>query len=103
MMIENKEYLQINVRLYTFDNSNWTERVSRGVLRLNDTDDTNSRLIVRTQGSLRLMLNSKLFEGMVVERPTEKSVKFTGVQCNGGSSEGGSSEVRVFLVMVCAF
>lgn len=85
--------------MYAFDpvKTNWTERVSRGVLRLNDTDENNSRLIVRTQGSLRLMLNTKVFNGMVVERPNDKSVRFTAMDL---CQENSNTVVKVFLVMV---
>lgn len=64
---------------------------------MNDMDAENSRIIVRTQGSLRLMLNTKVFNGMVVERPNDRSVKFTGVDLCEDEKAGA---VKVFLVMV---
>jgi Ran-binding protein 3 len=52
-----------------------------------------SRLIVRTKGSLRLMLNTNVWSGMKVERPSEKSVRFTG-------NDNGT--VRIFVVQSSA-
>ena len=47
--------------------------------------------VMRTQGSLRVVLNSKIWEGMMVERPSTKSIRIT-------ATEG--DVVRVFLIMV---
>ena len=38
-----------------------------------------SRLIMRTAGSLRVILNSKIFPEMTVEKPTEKNVRLTAM------------------------
>ena len=58
---------QINCKLYAFnkENCSWLER-GRGLLRLNDRREgggggpLHSRLVFRTQGSLRLVLNTKV-------------------------------------------
>ena len=57
---------QINCKLYAFhkENCSWLER-GRGLLRLNDRREEgagplHSRLLFRTQGSLRLVLNTKV-------------------------------------------
>ena len=58
--------------------------------RLNDTaDGKESRLVMRANGSLRVILNTKLFAGMSIERPSEKNVRLTGYD------EG---QVKVFLI-----
>ena len=49
---------------------------------------------MRTQGSLRLILNTKVWPGMTVERASQKSVRVTG-------TDGDS--VKVFLLMVRKF
>ena len=46
---------------------------------------------MRVQGSLRLVLNTKVWAGMSVEHPSEKSVRLTAFDPQG---------VKVFLVMV---
>jgi len=93
---------QMNGKLYLFDKSTstWVER-GRGQLRLNDlrpnltSGDENqgptSRLIMRTAGSLRVILNSKIFPEMTVEKPTEKNVRLTAM-------DDQNPGLRVFLV-----
>lgn len=65
---DEKNVLQINCKLFAFDKSsgNWQER-GRGTLRLNDKEVTSeqesfiqSRLVIRTTGSLRVVLNTKV-------------------------------------------
>lgn len=63
---DEKNILQINCKLFTFDKatSNWQER-GRGTLRLNDKEAQgqkypHSRLVFRTSGSLRVVLNTKV-------------------------------------------
>lgn len=83
-------------QLYIFEKttSSWLER-GRGQIRLNDqraaqhdADDNpilSSRLIMRTAGSLRVILNSKVFAGMTLEKPTDKNIRLTatdGVRFN---------------------
>lgn len=46
---------------------------------------------MRTQGSLRLILNTKIWPGMTVERASQKSVRITGTD---------GDAVKVFLIMV---
>jgi Ran-binding protein 3 len=45
---------------------------------------------MRTAGSLRVILNTKLYRGMPVECPTEKNLRLTGMDDTG--------ILRVFLV-----
>ena len=48
--------------------------------------------VMRTQGSLRLILNTKVFPGMTVMRASQKSVRLTATD--------GDEGVKVFLLMV---
>ncbi len=92
---DERNVLQINARLHVFANSSWHER-GRGCLRLNDVGQgsgESSRLVMRTAGSLRVILNTPIFAGMTLEAPTEKTVQLTG-------SDDGS--VKVFLVTAAA-
>ncbi|XP_063147203.1 ran-binding protein 3-like isoform X2 [Candoia aspera] len=89
--------LQINCRLFLFNKAllSWTERGS-GSLRLNDTSSNQhgmlqSRLVMRNQGSMRLILNTKLWTQMVIERPNRKSMCITATDLEDGS-------VKVFLI-----
>ncbi|XP_054275107.1 ran-binding protein 3-like [Macrosteles quadrilineatus] len=87
--------LQINCKLFAFnkDKSTWVER-GRGTLRLNDLsvdNKTQSRVVMRVSGSLRVVLNTKIWAEMAVGRPSEKSVRLTAMDSSG--------EIKVFLVM----
>ncbi|XP_026569535.1 ran-binding protein 3-like [Pseudonaja textilis] len=94
---EEHNVLQINCRLFLFNKALlcWTERGS-GCLRLNDTSSNQhgmlqSRLVMRNQGSMRLILNTKLWTQMVIERANRKSVCVTATDLEDGS-------VKVFLI-----
>ncbi|XP_077078059.1 ran-binding protein 3b isoform X6 [Siphateles boraxobius] len=89
--------LQMQCKLFVFDKpaQSWVER-GRGLLRLNDmasTDDGSlqSRLVMRTQGSLRLILNTKLWPQMQVDKASEKSVRITAMDTE-------DQGVKVFLI-----
>nr|XP_046264829.1 ran-binding protein 3b isoform X3 [Scatophagus argus] len=89
--------LQMQCKLYVFEKNaqSWIER-GRGLLRLNDmasTDDgtLQSRLVMRTQGSLRLILNTKLWPQMQVDKASEKSVRITAMDTE-------DQGVKVFLI-----
>ncbi|XP_062308705.1 ran-binding protein 3-like isoform X2 [Osmerus eperlanus] len=89
--------LQIQCKLFVFDklSQSWVER-GRGLLRLNDmasTDDGSlqSRLVMRTQGSLRLILNTKLWAQMQTEKAGEKSLRITAMDTE-------DQGLKVFLI-----
>ena len=71
--------------MFDKDTSTWVER-GRGQLRLNDLraqadsgPTVTSRIIMRTAGSLRVILNSKIFPEMTLEKPTEKNIRLTAM------------------------
>ncbi|KAM6187204.1 ran-binding protein 3-like [Sarcoramphus papa] len=89
--------LQINCKLFVFNKLalTWIER-GRGSLRLNDTSSNKrgmlqSRLIMRNQGSLRLILNTRLWDQMVIKRANRKSLCFT-------ATDQEDHSVQVFLI-----
>lgn len=55
--------LDVNCKLFTFVASNWEER-GPGSLRVNDpkNDTKSSRVVFRTRGNLRVLLNTKVGE-----------------------------------------
>lgn len=69
--------------------SGWQER-GRGTLRLNDRDEEESRLVGRTAGTQRLILNTKVWPGMTAERAGPKSLRLTAMDVNG--------DIRIFIV-----
>lgn len=85
---------QISCRLFAWEAGSWRER-GRGVLRLNDAEagrEAGARLVARVSGSLRVVLNTKLWPDMVVERAGTKSLRITAADA--------SHQVKLFLIMV---
>ncbi|XP_032686121.1 ran-binding protein 3 isoform X2 [Odontomachus brunneus] len=72
--------LQINCKLFAFDKTtcSWLER-GRGTLRLNDLEEE-SRLVGRTAGTQRVILNTKVWPGMTAERAGPKSLRLTAME-----------------------
>ncbi|XP_023610817.1 ran-binding protein 3-like [Myotis lucifugus] len=100
---EEAEYnvLKINCKLFVFNKTtpSWTER-GRGALRLNDTAGSDrgafqSRLIMRNQGSLRLILNSKLWTQMEIQRANPRNLRVTATDLEDYS-------IKVFLIQATA-
>nr|KAF6355856.1 RAN binding protein 3 like [Myotis myotis] len=100
---EEAEYnvLKVNCKLFVFNKTtrSWTER-GRGALRLNDTAGSDrgafqSRLIMRNQGSLRLILNSKLWTQMEIQRANHQNLRITATDLEDCS-------IKVFLIQASA-
>lgn len=87
--------LDVSSKLFAFIASNWEER-GPGSLRLNDKKIdgawAGSRVVFRLSGNLRVLLNTKVWSGMVVEKSSQKSLRFTAID----SSDG---QVKIFLAM----
>ncbi|XP_047986464.1 ran-binding protein 3 [Leguminivora glycinivorella] len=81
--------LQVSCRLFAWEAGSWRER-GRGVLRLNDADG-GSRLVARVAGSLRVVLNTKIWPDMVAERAGSKSLRITATDA--------AHQVKLFLIM----
>ncbi|KAK9881764.1 hypothetical protein WA026_017283 [Henosepilachna vigintioctopunctata] len=91
---EENNILCISCKLFSFDGvtGSWQER-GRGTLRLNDflaDNRTQSRLVFRTSGSLRVILNTKIFAKMKAEKASDRSIRLTAIDAKG--------EIKVFLV-----
>lgn len=97
-----KNVLQVHCNLHVFDSKtqSWSER-GRGLLRLNDMEHPNddgtfqSRLVMRTDGSLRLVLNTLLWPQMICEKASQRSLRITALD----TSDQG---IRVFLITCAA-
>ncbi|KAJ7388914.1 Ran-binding protein 3 [Desmophyllum pertusum] len=95
---EERNVLQSNCRLFVFDTvtHSWREK-GRGVLRLNDMCQSmtegifQSRLVMRTQGSLRVVLNTKLWPRMTLEKGNEKSLRITAMD--------SEKDIKIYLIM----
>lgn len=78
--------------MYTF--AQVYEERGRGSLRLNDPKkgtESAPRLVFRTAGSLRVLLNTKIWDGMIAEPASPKSLRLTAIDTTG--------QVKVYLVM----
>lgn len=53
-------------------------------------------LVMRTQGSLRLILNTKLWAQMQIDKASEKSIRITAMDTE-------DQGVKVFLISVSSF
>ncbi|XP_072461904.1 ran-binding protein 3-like isoform X2 [Notamacropus eugenii] len=98
---EEHNVLKINCKLFVFKKTtqSWIER-GRGTLRLNDTANNNSgmlqsRLIMRNQGSLKLILNSKLWAQMEIQRASHKNLRITATDLDDCS-------IKIFLIQASA-
>ncbi|RXM29095.1 Ran-binding protein 3 [Acipenser ruthenus] len=94
---EESRVMQITCKLFVFEKStgSWLER-GRGVLRLNDmateeSGNLQSRLVMRNQGNLKVILNSKLWAQMNVFKPARKKLCFTATDLE-------NQVIRVFLI-----
>ncbi|XP_071799915.1 uncharacterized protein [Asterias amurensis] len=96
---DEENVFQTQCKLYVFDVERhvWQER-GRGLLRLNDLvpssseqSSLQSRLVMRTQGSLRVVLNTKIWSGMTIEKPTLKNIRLS-------ARDKESDSIRVFLI-----
>lgn len=91
---EESNVIQMSCKLFLFNKvlGSWQER-GRGILRLNDKEVDGvikSRLVMRTHGSLRVVLNTKIWPGMTVEHPSQKSIRITALDSEG---------IKVYLIM----
>ncbi|XP_051038643.1 ran-binding protein 3-like [Phodopus roborovskii] len=93
--------LKINCKIFVFTKitQSWTER-GRGLLRLNDIASSDcgslqSRLIMRNQGSLRLILNSRLWTQMKIQRANHKNLRITATDLEDDG-------IKVFLIQASA-
>ena len=50
---------------------------------------------MRTQGSLRVVLNTKLWPNMTLEKGNEKSLRFTAMD--------SEKDIKIYLIMVSNF
>lgn len=81
--------LQINCKLFLYDKvKTWIE-LGRGQLRLNDINNSQSRIVIRVSGSLRVILNTKIWAEMVVQKASDNSIRLTAKE---------SGQAKVYLV-----
>ncbi|KAJ7987128.1 hypothetical protein DPEC_G00335540, partial [Dallia pectoralis] len=89
--------VQMSCKLFVLEkrSQSWTER-GRGVLRLNDLalgtkGDLQSRIVMRHQGSLKVILNTKVWPHTHLRRPARRNLQVTATDLE-------TQAVRVFLI-----
>jgi Ran-binding protein 3 len=88
---DERNILEISCKLFTFIENNYEER-GRGTLRLNDSkSSSHSRVVFRSSGNLRLLLNTKVWRDQICEQPSQKSLRLTAFDANG--------VIKIYLVM----
>lgn len=88
---DERNILEISCKLFTFIENNYEER-GRGVLRLNDSkSSSHSRVVFRSSGNLRLLLNTKVWRDQICEQPSQKSLRLTAFDTNG--------VIKIYLAM----
>ncbi|CRL07725.1 CLUMA_CG020679, isoform A [Clunio marinus] len=88
---DERNILELNCKLFTFIANNYEER-GRGILRLNDSKaGSYSRVVFRASGSLRVLLNTKVWCDQICEQPSQKSLRLTAFDTNG--------VIKIYLVM----
>ncbi|XP_041937153.1 ran-binding protein 3-like isoform X3 [Alosa sapidissima] len=93
--------VQLSCKLFVLERGtqSWSER-GRGILRLNDLATGNrgelqSRIVMRHQGSLKLILNTKLWPHTRLKRPARRNLQVTATDLE-------SHAIRVFLIQAGA-
>ncbi|XP_046851285.1 ran-binding protein 3-like [Xenia sp. Carnegie-2017] len=95
---DERSVVQVSCRLFVFckEKHSWLGR-GRVLLKLNDQCKINedgtihSRLVARTQGNLRLVLNTKLWSEMVLEKASDKALRVSAME---------DGNVNLYLIMV---
>jgi Ran-binding protein 3 len=77
---EEEELFRARCKLFILESGvNWKER-GVGYVKLNRHSETRkARLLMRTEGTLRVILNAPLSESFTLDRATERSVRFQGL------------------------
>ncbi|XP_072514948.1 ran-binding protein 3-like isoform X2 [Salminus brasiliensis] len=93
--------VQLTCKLFVLEKGtqSWSER-GRGVLRLNDLETgtkgcLQSRMVMRHQGSLKVILNTKLYPHTHLRRPARRNLQVTATDLETHS-------MRVFLIQASA-
>lgn len=82
------ELFRARCKLFVLENSKWNER-GVGYLKLNRHEKTlKSRLIMRTEAALRLVLNTPIIASTAIDRATDRSVRFRGLLTEGSTQQG---------------
>lgn len=84
-------------KLFEFEGGEWRER-GLGNIKVNATEES-ARVIMRADGVLRLLLNTRIFSGMSFEIVQEKSVRLIAINAaSGAETSNGGGKMGTFLL-----
>lgn len=84
---DEKEVFRAKGRLFTLEAGKWTER-GGGAFKVNvDEGRGRARIVMRTEATLRVILNTPVVEGFTLDRANDKVVRFQGLVVDDGSEE----------------
>jgi len=92
---------EARVRLYEFEKSNWKER-GVGNMKIN-TDKTKYRLLMRTDTTLKVILNAAIYNEMMAEEQSDKQLRFAcinSVQSEDNTPEKTSDKTKISTYIV---
>jgi RanBP1 domain/NUP50 (Nucleoporin 50 kDa) len=76
---DEKESFRSKCKLFLLEDGRWVER-GVGPLKLNTNPlSSKSRLVMRTDATLRVILNTPVFEAFTMDRATDRSARFQGL------------------------
>jgi hypothetical protein len=85
---------EARARLYEFEKGTWKER-GIGTIKIN-TKDNKYRLLMRTENTLRVILNASIYKDMVTTEQDEKQLRFSCL--NAVSEEATEKKITNFIV-----
>lgn len=83
-------------KLFEFEGGEWRER-GLGNVKVNVKEES-ARVIMRADGILRLLLNTRIFVGMSFEIVQEKSVRLVAFNAASGEAGSKSGKMGTFLL-----
>ena len=84
--------LTVDAALFEFKDERWNTRALAGALRLNQTADGQTRLVMRAKGSGKLLLNANLWPEMTVSLMEGRGVTFAVVNHAGAPAAPAAAE-----------
>jgi hypothetical protein len=85
---------EARARLYEFEKGGWKER-GIGTIKINSKDNK-YRLLMRTENTLRVILNASIYKDMVTQEQDEKQLRFSCL--NAVSEEATDLKITNFIV-----
>lgn len=101
---DEEEMFRARAKLYVLEQADsgarWKER-GVGPLKIKRNKESGQgRLLMRTEATLRVVLNSPLFNSFVADKASDRSVRFQGFEHEGEGTEEGENKKRSLCFLV---